>query len=251
MRCPGASGARTFTCAVGPEATAPAGRAKRRLCTSSVSLEASAATSTSRLSSVHWLWNSLRRSAHSPHASGHSSRTATPSKRGSGSTSQIESKRAPQDWESIAQVTDGAGQPASTQGHGPASTQGGAECANMSALAQLQATSLCRLPPATCACAWHAHDMCMCNRAYAMHSGWVPSAFSTSSSFLALRSPSARAIRYERPSIHDLHFRRRGCSLCVARPDRAQDFALVGRLRCDSPHALASTESRRRTPCLP
>ena len=126
MRCPGASGARTFTCAVGPEATAPSGRANRRLCTSSVSLEASAATSTSRLSSVHWLRNSLRRSAQSPHDSGHSSRTATPSKRGSGSASQIESKRAPQDWESMAQVTDGAGQPTSRQGHGPASTQGGA-----------------------------------------------------------------------------------------------------------------------------
>jgi hypothetical protein len=164
MRCPGASGARTFTCAVGPEATAPAGRAKRRLCTSSVSLEASAATSTSRLSSVHWLWNSLRRSAHSPHASGHSSRTATPSKRGSGSTSQIESKRAPQDWESIAQVTDGAGQPASTQGHGPASTQGGAECANIGeCLGQLQATSLChsrRTCACTCACVT-AHMQCI------------------------------------------------------------------------------------------
>ena len=131
MRCPGASGARTFTCAVGPEATAPSGRANRRLCTSSVSLEASAATSTSRLSSVHWLRNSLRRSAQSPHDSGHSSRTATPSKRGSGSTSQIESKRAPQDWESMAQVTDGAGQPVSKQGHGPASTQGGAAGANI------------------------------------------------------------------------------------------------------------------------
>ena len=94
MRCPGASGARTFTCVVGPEATAPSGRANRRLCTSSVSLEASAATSTSRLSSVHWLRNSLRRSAQIPHDSGHSSRTAIPSKRGSGSTSQIESKRA-------------------------------------------------------------------------------------------------------------------------------------------------------------
>ena len=148
MRCPGASGARTFTCAVGPEATAPAGRAKRRLCTSSVSLEASAATSTSRLSSVHWLWNSLRRSAHSPHASGHSSRTATPSKRGSGSTSQIESKRAPQDWESIAQVTDGAGQPASTQGHGPASTQGGAECANIGeCLGAVAGNKFVSLPP--------------------------------------------------------------------------------------------------------
>ena len=112
--CPRASGARTFTCADGPgNSDAATGTANRKRCTSSTSC--SGAVSISRL-------RSSQCASHMPQEKGHTSETRLPAKLAVGSLCQIPSNCAMHATAKPSQPTHAEGQPASTHGHGPAST---------------------------------------------------------------------------------------------------------------------------------